>query len=690
MADRLNVTELDFDTIKTNLKNFLKQQSEFSDYDFEGAGLSVLLDILAYNTHYNAYYMNMLANESFLDSAILRNSVVSHAKKYGYTPRSIRAPVAKINFNINSLSSTPGSLTLPKGYTFVSNLIDTRSYNFITLDDMTVSKTGNNFVFTNVSIYEGTLVNYSYTHSQTTNPKQIFVIPDENVDTSTLKVTVRQSSSNLTSVVYNLNTDVLNVDSTSTVYYLQEGQNGKYEIYFGDDILGKKIPDGGVITLNYIVTNGSLSNKANNFIATTPIGSYTNFTVSSISAASGGTLKETVDQIKFAAPLQFTSQNRAVTKNDYIKLIQQKYPQFESVNVWGGEENVPPVYGKVFIAAKPKLGFEVTDAEKEFVKEEIIKPISVLTVTPEIVDVDYNYLKLISKIYYDPTKTISNVNNLKTSVQAKIENFCEENLNTFNSIFRSSLLKTEIDNLDDSIVSNELELFVTKKFRPDLINSNSYTLDYGITLDKGTTVDNLYSNPEFTMLDESSIQRQCFFEEVPSSFTGVESITVTNPGIGFISTPTIEIVGDGEGAVAFATIVNGKLSKITVTNPGVGYTTAVIRISGGGGRLATASAVLEGRFGQLRIVYYKPDEITNENTKVILNSGKNNGVVGSIDYFLGKIYINEFNPLDVANDFGEISINIRPKISVISSVRDKMLAFDGEDPTSVVVEAYKV
>jgi len=690
MADRLNVTDLDFDTIKTNLKTFLKQQSEFSDYDFEGAGLSVLLDILAYNTHYNAYYMNMLANESFLDSALLRNSVVSHAKKYGYTPRSTKAPLAKINFTVNSLSSTPGSLTLPKGYIFLSNLIDSKSYNYITLEDTTVSKTGNNFVFNSVSIYEGTLVNYSYTHSQATNPKQIFLIPDENIDTTTLKVTVRQSLANLNSVVYNLNTDALTIDPTSTVYYLQEGQNGKYEIYFGDNILGKKIPDGGVVTLNYLTTNGSASNKANNFIATNTIGGFNNFTVSSVLAAAGGSEKESVDEIKFAAPLQFTSQNRAVTKNDYIKLIQQKYPQFEAVTVWGGEENDPPVYGKVFIAAKPRLGFEITEAQKEFVKEEIIKPISILTVTPEIIDVDYNYLKIISKVYYDPTKTISNLNNLKTSVETQITNFCEDNLNTFNSIFKSSLLKTEIDNLDKSIISNEIDLFLTKKFRPDLTNTNSYILDFGVALDKGTTVDNLYSNPEFTMLDEDGISRQCFFEEVPSSFTGVESITVTNPGINFSTTPTIEIVGDGQGATASATIVNGKLSKIIVTNPGVGYTTATVRITGGGGTLAAASAVLEGRFGQLRIIYYKPDEVTNENTKVILNSGKNNGVMGSIDYVLGKIYINEFNPLAVANAFGEISVNIRPKITVISSIQNKMLAFDVEDPTSVVVEVYKI
>ena len=686
MADRLNVTDLDFDALKANLKNFLKQQSEFSDYDFEGAGLNVLLDILAYNTHYNSYYLNMLANESFLDSAILRNSVVSHAKRFGYTPRSASAPVAKINFSINSLSSTPGSLTLPEGYIFLSNLIDSKSYNFITLEDTTVSKTGNNFVFSNLEIYEGQLTTYSFTHVESSNPKQIFTLPDINIDTSTIKVSVRQSISNLTSTVYTLNTDALDVSSTSEVFYIQEGQNNKYEIYFGNNVLGKKIPDGSIVSVKYLITNGDLANKANSFIATATIDGYSTFTVNSALAASGGAPRETVDQIKFAAPLQFTSQNRAVTKNDYIKLIQQKYPQFEAVNVWGGEENDPPIFGKVFISAKPKEGFEVTDAEKEYVKEVIIKPISILTVTPEIVDVDYNFLKLIARVYYDPTKTISNTNTLKTAIQTEIVNYCNNNLNTFNSIFKSSVLSSRIDNLDSAIQSNELELFLTKKFRPDLINSNSYVLDYGVPLQKGTTSDNLYSNPEFTVLDEEGISRQSFLEEVPSSFTGVESITVTNPGINYMTTPTVEIIGDGQGATAIATIVNSKISKVTVTNPGVGYTTATVRITGGAGQLGAASAVLEGRYGQLRTVYYKPDEVTNENTKVILNYGANFGVMGSIDYYTGKIYINNFNPTGVANDFGELSVNIRPEISVISSQRNKMLAFDNEDPTSVVVE----
>jgi hypothetical protein len=685
MADRLNITELDFDTIKTNLKNFLRQQSEFTDYDFEGSGLNILLDVLAYNTHYNAYYLNMLVNESFLDSSQLRNSVVSHAKKLGYNTRSYTAPLAKINFTINSGSSTPASLTLPKGYTFLSELIDSKSYNFITLDDVTVNKTGNNFVFTDLHIYEGQLVEYNFNHSNASNPKQLFTLPDDNIDTSSLEVSVRQSSSNSESVVYNLNTDALTVNSDSLVYYLQEGQDGKYQIYFGEDVFGKSVPDGGIVTVSYIITNGDVANKANNFVASSTISGFSNFTINPVLQASGGSLRETVDEIKFAAPLQFTSQNRAVTKNDYIKLLQQKYPQFEAVNVWGGEENDPPIYGKVFISAKPKNGYEITDTQKEYIKEEIIKPISILTVTPEILDVDYNYLKVVSKVYYDPTKTTLNVNNLKTAVQNKIISFCNENLNTFNSYFKSSLLKTEIDGVSASVLSNELELFLSKKFKPDLINSNSYVLDFGVPLQKGTTYDNLYSNPEFILLDSEEVQRSCFFEEIPSSFTGVESITVNNPGLNYLSTPTIEIIGDGTGATATATIVNSKISKITVTNPGVGYTTATVRIVGGGGQLGEATAVLEGRFGKIRTYYYKPDSVTNQNTKVILNEN-----AGTIDYVLGKIYINDFNPINVLNDMKEISVNIRPKISVIASEKNKMLVFDSTDPTSLTIEMNRV
>jgi len=685
MADRLNVTELDFDSIKSNLKDFLKQQSEFQDYDFEGAGLNILLDILAYNTHYNAYYLNMIANESFLDSAALRNSVVSHAKTLGYTTRSARAARAVINITVTTANTTPGSLTIPKGYTLFTKQIDGISYKFTTLDAYTTSKVGTNYVFENVEIYEGSLVSYNFLNDVLSNPKQLFTIPNSDIDTNTLIVSVKQSEANTSSIVYERASDILNIVSDSEIYFLQEGRDGKYDIYFGDDTLGKSIPDGGVVNIEYLITSGSAGNKANNFTASESIGGLTSIIVSPISAAAGGSSRETVDQIKFSAPLSLLSQNRAVTKNDYIRLIQQKYPQFEAVNVWGGEENNPPVYGKVFISAKPKLGFEITQTEKDYIKQNILKPISVLTVTPEIVDVDYNYLKVDSTVYYNKTKYSGTSSQLQSALSAIISNYTSTNLNKFNSYFNFSGLETSIDNYDRSIISNEVKLFVAKKFRPDLINSNSYVLDFGFELQRGTTNDNFYSSPDFTMIDEEGIARQCFFEEIPSSYTGIESITVTNPGYNYTTSPTVEIIGDGQGATARAVIVNGKLSEIVVLTPGIGYTTAAVRIIGDG-QLGEASAVLEGRYGKIRISYYKTDEISSQSTKVVINKNKNDEKQRKNHTHFNTIYINDFNPTAVNNDFGDIMVHMRPLSNVIQSKLNKMLVLDTEDPTSIVVK----
>lgn len=685
MADRLKVTELDFDQIKSNLKDFLRQQTEFQDYDFEGSGLNVLLDVLAYNTHYNAYYLNMVANESFLDTALLRNSVVSHAKKLGYTPRSTRTARAVVNITVDTGNLTTGTLTIPRGYTFISNEIDGRTFKFVTLNDYTVSKVGTTFFFPNVEIYEGQINQFSYTHSDLNNPKQIFDIPDATVDTTTLKVSVRPSPSNTEIVVYNLSEDVITTETDDEVYYLQEGLNGKYQIYFGSDVFGKKVPDGGVVTLEYLVSSGSASNFSNNFVTIASISGFSTIVVDSVSAAAGGIPRETVDEIKFAAPLQNISQNRAVTKNDYIKLIQQKYSFFEAVNVWGGEENDPPVYGKVFVAAKPKDGFEVTDTVKQYVTENILKPISILTVTPVMVDVDYNYLRIISDVYYNKTKTTQSEDEIKTGVRNVILSFADTNLNKFNSYFNYSGLERTIQDYSTSFISNEVEFYVGKKFRPNLLISNDYVLDFGFELTRGTTNDSFYSTPDFTMIDSVGVSRQCFFEEIPSSYTGLESVTILNGGFNYTSTPTIEIVGDGQGAKAVATIVNGKVSKIDVTNPGIGYTVATIRIIGGGGSLAQASAVLQGRFGRIRISYYKPDEITSEQTKVILNSDVDGGVVGQIDYVLGKITINDFNPIAVNNDFGDITLYFKPKSNIIQSKYNKMLVLDDSDPASIIV-----
>lgn len=689
MADRLNVTDLDFDQIKANLKAFLKQQSEFQDYDFEGSGLSILLDVLAYNTHYNAYYLNMVANESFLDTAMLRNSVVSHAKRFGYTPHSVTSPSAIVNVTVDSGNNTPGILTIPKGYTFLSDQIDNRAYNFVTTSDVTVGKTANNYVFSNVLIHEGQFVSYDYNYDQSSNPKQIFTIPDSTIDTGTLVVSVRQSSSNSDASVYTQSTDVLQVTGISEIYFLQEGQDGQYEIYFGDDIVGKSIPDGAIVTLTYVTSNGTEANKANSFIATASISGLTNIAVDSVVPAIGGSIKETVDQIKYAAPLQFLSQNRAVTTNDYVRLIQEKYPSFEAVNVWGGEDNDPPVYGKIFIAAKPALGFEITDTEKDYVINNILKPISILTVTPTFVDVDYNYLKAEAEVFYDPSQTTLSELDMQSSVRTIIEQWASSTLNEFNSYVKYSSLESSISNFSKSIVSNEVEFMLGKKFRPSLINSQSYILDFGVELKRGTTYDNFYSTPTFGVIDVEGVTRNCFFEEIPSSFTGLEGVTVTNPGYNYTSTPTITIVGDGAGATAVATIVNGKISKITVTNPGTGYTSAVVQITGGNGLLGEGQSVLEGRYGQIRMSYYKLDATSSQNVKVIMNSNLNGGVMGTIDYVLGKITLTGFNPISVENDFGDIMIFMRPKSNVIQSKLNKMVVLDTEDLNVIVVKMIK-
>ena len=251
MADRLRVTELDFDTIKTNLKTFLNQQAEFTDYDFDGAGLSVLIDLLAYNTHYNAYYVNMVANEAFLDTALLRDSAISHAKTLGYVPHSARAPVAYVNITINTGSTDKSTLVLPEGFSFLSNQIDSKAYNFVVLEngvsDLNISKTGTQFIFENIAIYEGQLITYNFTYNQASNPKQTFTLPDANIDTTTLKVRVQPSVSNTATTVYTKVTDVLDVTASDEVFFLQESRNGNYQIYFGNDVVGKSLPDGAIV-----------------------------------------------------------------------------------------------------------------------------------------------------------------------------------------------------------------------------------------------------------------------------------------------------------------------------------------------------------------------------------------------------------------------------------------------------------
>jgi hypothetical protein len=425
MAEPLQVTELDFDQIKQNLKTYLKGQSEFTDYDFEGSGLSVLLDILAYNTHYNAYYLNMVANEAFMDTALLRDSVISHAKVLGYVPYSRKAPRATINFTVNTSTNVESTLTIPKGFSFLSNEIDGVSYNFVTLEETKVNKSNTDFTFLNLPLYEGQLVTYNYTYDQTTNPKQIFSLPDTNIDTTTLFVSVRNSISNTDSEVYTLVSDASNATTTSSVYYLQENRGEKYAIYFGDNVIGKKLPNGAVVSITYLITNGTAANKANNFVATGFLAdslgnSQTDFIIDPVSEAAGGSERESVDNIKFAAPLQFTTQNRLVTFPDYEAFIQKNYPAVDSVSVWGGEDESPPKFGIVYISLKTRENYFLSDTEKQRIVDEIIKPKAIVAIQTVIRDPEFLYLLVSPTVTYDARKTSLTEQQLKTAIRNAI------------------------------------------------------------------------------------------------------------------------------------------------------------------------------------------------------------------------------------------------------------------------------
>jgi len=679
MVDRLRITELDFDTIKSNLKTFLNQQAEFTDYDFEGSGLSVLIDLLAYNTHYNAYYLNMVANEAFLDTALLRDSAVSHAKTLNYVPHSARAPVAIIDFTVESNTTTSATMTLNEGFSFLSNQIDSKSYNFVVLDDVTVTKSNTEFVFENLEIYEGQLVSYNFTYNQSSNPKQIFTLPDDNIDTTTLKVTVTPNAGNTATTVYNKVTEILDIDATSEVFFLQEERNGKYQIYFGNDVVGKSLADGSVVTATYLLTNGEAANKANNFVATASVvdslnNSLTDFTINPISAASGGSARESVDDIKFSAAAQFSTQNRLVTFKDYESYILNNYPNLDSVSVWGGEENTPPVYGKVFVSLKPTNNYFISETEKQRIIDEIISPKSIVAVQTEILDPEYLYLIIENSVQYDSKKTTSSETAIKQIIRDAILGYRDRELNKFGARFILSKLQDDVDETDmNSILGSETVVRVQKRFEPSLNSSQAYTINFNVPLHRGTISNKLVSS-EFVVNDSNGIARTVTFEEIPQSYSGISSISISNPGTGYTTAPTVTITGDGVGATATATVVNGSIQSIEVTNRGIDYTRAIVTISGGNGYGATATAVIDARTGALRTIYYD----TNAERQVV------DSTAGAIDYDSGIVTINDINIRSVVTSDGLIRLSIEAEKGIIQSVRNTIITVDEEDPTSIV------
>ena len=359
-SNKFTVSDLDFDNIKLNLKAFLQDQPEFSDYNFEGSGFAVLLDTLAYNTHYLGFNANMVANEMYLDYADVRKNVVSLAKMLGYTPSSAKSPTAVVDITLNN--ATGSTVTMDKGTSF-SATIDNTDYNFVTNEDIAMSPQDGVYKFQNVTLYEGTLVNFKYT-VDSTDVDQRFIIPNINADTSTLKITVQNSITDTTQNTYTLASGLKSLNNTSKAYFLQESDTGKFQVYFGDDVIGKKLSDGNIIIMEYIVGNRDEANGCSSFSLSGSVGGFTNVSIVTNSAAQGGSGPESKESIRFNAPLQYTSQDRAVTTTDYETLVKSIYPNATSISAWGGEDDETPVYGVVKIAVKGQSGVPLTNATK--------------------------------------------------------------------------------------------------------------------------------------------------------------------------------------------------------------------------------------------------------------------------------------------------------------------------------------
>ena len=470
-SNKLEVSDFDFDDIKTNLKTFLRSQSEFQDYDFEGSGFAILLDILAYNTHYLGFNANMLANEMYLDSADIRKNIVSLAKMLGYTPSSVRTPTASIDVLINDGSGS--SITMTKGTVFTSTVNGT-SFQFVNNADIITTPVDGVYRFSNVEIYEGTLVTFRYT-VDTTDTDQRFIIPSPLVDTSTLVVRVQTSSTNTTTSTYTLATGLADVQSTSKVYFLQEAEDGKFEVYFGDNAIGAKLSDGNIVILEYIVSNVDAANGASTFTPAATIGGFSDITVTTKSNAQGGTVAESKESIRFNAPLQYTSQNRAVTTSDYESLVRSIYPNALSVSAWGGEDDETPVYGKVIIAIKAASGSTLTTATKQSIVTQL-KKFNVASVVPQIVDPETTSILLTSSVKYDEKLTTKTATTLKSDVLTALSNYNTTTLQKFDGVFRYSKVTGIIDDTDNSIVSNITTIKIRKNFTPTLNTSSRYDI----------------------------------------------------------------------------------------------------------------------------------------------------------------------------------------------------------------------
>ena len=544
MAGQLNISELDFDDIKSNLKTYLNAQTEFEDYNFEGSGLAVLIDLLAYNTHYNGMLAHMLANENFIDTAVKRESVVSIAKALGYTPRSYLGSTATCTVTVTPPTAFTGTtLVLSRDTTFTSS-VGTSSYTFYPLEDHTASAQivggVKKFVYSDIKLKEGLRVVNQFT-VPAANTDGPFVIPNNTCDATTIRAQIQTSLADLSVTTWNKSESLLDIKNDSKVYWVEEGIDALTQLRFGDGILGKKLDTGNIIKVDYIASSGKGPNGAKTFAAGSTISqSGETVEITTSSPASGGSIQETIDEIRFNAPRFNATRDRAVTEQDYKTLILASNANIQSCSVWGGEKNDPPMYGKVFISLNPVEGQIITDQDKDNIKTSIIDPKTPVAIVPEFVDPEYTYITLNIGVVYDPKKTILTKGQIESAANTAVSEYFTTKLNKLNKSFYYTRLHDLIVGSSDSIMSTNIRLGLQKRVKPTFNTTHNYTVKFNQKLQPREV-----TSSYFNITTNGSTQQ--------GSLVDVPASTVTAPD--YSGTGTINAVGiDGRVIGAVGTI----------------------------------------------------------------------------------------------------------------------------------------
>ena len=475
----ISLTSLDFADYKNSLKTFMQSQSQFRDYNFDGSNLSTLLDLLSYNTYMNAFYLNMVGSEMFLDTAQLRDSVVLKAVELNYTPRSFRSAYAQVNIVVANVTNNPALLTIPSGTSFTGKA-GSNSYIFSTNENLVINASNDGvFYANNVDIYEGSQVTDTFVIQTNPDNAQQFILSNPTIDTNSLKViSVENNGANV--IPYFLSTTLLDIKETTPVYFLQGSDNSQYQIIFGDNVVGRKPLDNSTVVVSYLVTNGQLPNGISIFSPNGLIGGGT-ATVTTVSAAQGGDISEDIESIRFNAPRYYATQERAVTTTDYETLLQVTYPEIQALSVYGGETTTPPQYGKVIISMK-LYNFDIVPPYKVNEYTDFLKVRAPLTITPAFIEPEYTYASVTTNVKYNVNQTTLQPADIAAFVTSAIQNYSRDNLEDFKSTLLYSKLVYAIDNAQSTIISNETDYTVMKKLIPSMQGKKNYQLNFKMAI----------------------------------------------------------------------------------------------------------------------------------------------------------------------------------------------------------------